>query len=99
MQMGSLCALVFFWQALFVHGKPIFSIRQVTKNAKKDRTGNLVDAWKTNFLSKTGDKKCKKKIGRGIEPALSNSAVKASTSGPPPCTAMVLLRDHVETER
>ena len=24
-----------FWQALFVHAKPIFSARQVTKNAKK----------------------------------------------------------------
>ena len=33
--MASLCALIFFWQALFVHGKPIFSARQVTKNAKK----------------------------------------------------------------
>ena len=35
MQMGSLCAFIFFQQALFVHGKPIFSARQVTKNAKK----------------------------------------------------------------
>ena len=36
MQMASLCALIFFWQALFVHGKPIFSAKQVTKNAKKN---------------------------------------------------------------
>ena len=35
MQMGSLCAFLFFWQALFLHGTPIFSARQVTKNAKK----------------------------------------------------------------
>ena len=35
MQMASLCAFLFFWQALFVHGKPIFSARQVTKNAEK----------------------------------------------------------------
>ena len=33
--MESLCVFIFFWQALFVHGKPIFSARQVTKNAKK----------------------------------------------------------------
>ena len=33
--MASLCALIFFWQASFVHGKPIFSARQVTWNAKK----------------------------------------------------------------
>ena len=33
--MESLCAFLFFWQALFVHGKPIFSAQQVTKNAKK----------------------------------------------------------------
>ena len=33
--MGSLCEFLFFWQALFVHGKPIFSGRQVKKNAKK----------------------------------------------------------------
>ena len=36
MQMASLCALILFWQALFVHGKPIFSARQVTKIAKKN---------------------------------------------------------------
>ena len=35
MQMASLCALIFFWQALFAHGKPVFSARQVTKDAKK----------------------------------------------------------------
>ena len=34
--MASLCAMIFFWQALFVHGKPIFSARQVTENAKKN---------------------------------------------------------------
>ena len=34
-RMESLGAFLFFWQALFVHGKPIFSARQVTKNAKK----------------------------------------------------------------
>ena len=33
--MGSLCALIFFLQALFVHGKPIFSARQVTKKMQK----------------------------------------------------------------
>ena len=40
MQMGSLCALIFFWQALFVHGKPIFSARQMTKKCKKNRCRN-----------------------------------------------------------
>ena len=38
--MASLCALIFFWQALFVHGKPIFSARQVTKHAKKNPVCN-----------------------------------------------------------
>ena len=33
--MGSLCAFILFQQALFVHGEPIFSGRQVKKNAKK----------------------------------------------------------------
>ena len=37
--MGSLCEFLFFWQALFAHGKPIFSARQVTKNAKKSVLG------------------------------------------------------------
>ena len=40
MRMGSLCAFIFFWQALFVHGKPIFLGRQVTKNAQKKRAEN-----------------------------------------------------------
>ena len=38
--MASLCALIFFWMALFVHGKAIFSARQVTKSAKKFRSVN-----------------------------------------------------------
>ena len=37
--MGSLCEFLFFWHALFVHGKPTFSARQVTKNAKKTVLG------------------------------------------------------------
>ena len=32
MQMGS---LIFLWQVLFPHGKPIFSAREVPKNAKR----------------------------------------------------------------
>ena len=35
MQMGSLCAFILFQQALFVHGEPIFSGRQVKKKCKK----------------------------------------------------------------
>ena len=33
--MGSLCAFILFQQALFVHGEPIFSRRQVKKKCKK----------------------------------------------------------------
>ena len=73
MQKGRLCAFIFFWQALFVHGKPIFSAGQLTKNAKK--------------------------MGPGVEPTLTNICNKAYTTGPLPCTAIVLLRDHVQTER
>ena len=35
MQMGSLCAFIFFQKALFVHGEPIFSGRYVKKKCKK----------------------------------------------------------------
>jgi hypothetical protein len=35
MQMGSLCAFIFFQKALFVHGEPIFSGRHVKKKCKK----------------------------------------------------------------
>ena len=34
MQMGSLCAFIFFQEALFVHGEPIFSRRHVKKMQK-----------------------------------------------------------------
>ena len=66
---------IFFWQALFVHGKPIFSAKQVTKNSKN--------------------------IGPGIEHVLCTLWVEVyttGTTGPPPCTAIVSFRDHVETE-
>ena len=43
--MGSLCEFLFFWQALFVHGKPIFSGRQVKKKCKKNA---VCKQWELN---------------------------------------------------
>ena len=68
-----MCAFIFFRQALFVHRKPIFSSRQVTRNAKK--------------------------IGWGTEPTSANLQTSAYTTGPPPETIIIWLRDHLQTER
>ena len=161
--MGSLCEFLFFWQALFVHGKPIFSARQVTKKCKKIGPGSeprpasqqytvhttgpltctalhllrdhvqtqrclqisaahppsthwdangkpvciylvpagFVCAWRTNFLRKTSEKKCKKFPVRkqwGLSPRQPAKVCGyAYTTGPPLCTAISQLRDHVET--
>ena len=74
--MGSLCEFLFFWQALFVHGKPIFSGRQVKKKCKQIPVRKQ---WELNAPAKV--------------------CHQAYTTGPPLCTTIPVLRDHVQTER
>ena len=62
------------WQALFVHGKSIFSARQVTKNAKKK---SVLDFDQRQRISSIG---C----------IPLNHCL---------CAAILLLRDHVQTQR
>ena len=40
-----------------------------------------------------------KKIGPGTEPTSANLQTSAYTTGPPPKTVIIWLRDHVQTER
>ena len=72
--LGTMCQLYNFLLAVSACAKPIFSSRQVTKNAKKH-------------------------IGPEIEPPPAKLYTCASTTGALPDTAIMLLRDRVQTER